>query len=100
MFQTYRIHIVNVFLNETQVYTPILASLSIAIHYEPCRWEVDEQYCSYVENVWPYNMAPRLQDFMDAVVLDHLIGNADRHHYETFRNNNDSMIILLDNAKR
>ena len=41
-----------------------------------------------------------LLDVTDASVFDYLIGNGDRHHYETFKNKKDSMLVMLDNAKR
>ncbi|XP_013381488.1 glycosaminoglycan xylosylkinase-like [Lingula anatina] len=63
------------------------------------RWEYDDTYCDTVRAVAPYDSGPRLLDLLDAVVVDYLIGNADRHHYETFANATDSMIIMLDNAK-
>ena len=36
---------------------------------------------------------------MDTAIFDFIIGNADRHHYEVFAEQPDSMILLLDNAK-
>ena len=39
-------------------------------------------------------------DIVDVAILDYLIGNADRHHYETIEDNPDAMMIILDNAKR
>ncbi len=46
-----------------------------------------------------YNSDPILLDIMDAAVFDYLIGNADRHHYETFKNFSDSVLIMFDNGK-
>ncbi|KAK2496742.1 hypothetical protein MC885_004328 [Smutsia gigantea] len=49
----------------------------------------------------PYDSGPRLLDIIDTAVFDYLIGNADRHHYESFQDDEgSSMLILLDNAKR
>lgn len=49
----------------------------------------------------PYDAGPRLLDVIDTAVFDYLIGNADRHHYESFQDDGGaSMLILLDNAKR
>lgn len=38
-------------------------------------------------------------DLMDTAVFDFIIGNADRHHYEVFADQSDSMVLQLDNAK-
>lgn len=49
----------------------------------------------------PYDAGPRLLDIIDTAIFDYLIGNADRHHYESFQDDEGaSMLILLDNAKR
>ncbi|WAR30640.1 XYLK-like protein [Mya arenaria] len=42
-----------------------------------------------------YHWGPRLLDIIDTAILDFLMGNADRHRYETYR---DTM-LMLDNAK-
>ncbi|XP_065829885.1 glycosaminoglycan xylosylkinase-like [Oscarella lobularis] len=64
------------------------------------RWEINENYCKAVVTGVPYNKGRRLLDVMDTAVFDYLIGNADRHHYETFeRDGNDGMLLHLDNAK-
>lgn len=47
----------------------------------------------------PYDKGPRLLDLMDTAIFDFIIGNADRHHYEVFAEQPDSMVLLLDNAK-
>nr|XP_002731199.1 PREDICTED: extracellular serine/threonine protein kinase FAM20C-like [Saccoglossus kowalevskii] len=47
-------------------------------------WEDDPNYCQDVRNKHPYNTGRRLLDLMDLAVFDFLIGNMDRHHYETF----------------
>lgn len=66
-----------------------------------CRWEYDESYCEAVKKTAPYDSGPRLLDIIDTAVFDYLIGNADRHHYESFQDDEGaSMLILLDNAKR
>ncbi|MEQ2277101.1 Glycosaminoglycan xylosylkinase [Xenotaenia resolanae] len=65
-----------------------------------CRWEYDESYCEAVKKMPPYDAGPRLLDVIDTAVFDYLIGNADRHHYESFQDDGGaSMLILLDNAK-
>ncbi|XP_026524994.1 glycosaminoglycan xylosylkinase [Pseudonaja textilis] len=64
------------------------------------RWEYDESYCDAVKKTSPYDSGPRLLDIIDTAIFDYLIGNADRHHYESFQDDEGaSMLILLDNAK-
>uniref|UniRef100_A0A8D2B815 FAM20 C-terminal domain-containing protein n=1 Tax=Sciurus vulgaris TaxID=55149 RepID=A0A8D2B815_SCIVU len=64
------------------------------------RWEYDESYCDAVKKTSPYDSGPRFLDIIDTSVFDYLIGNADRHHYESFQDDEGaSMLILLDNAK-
>uniref|UniRef100_A0A3B4B486 FAM20 C-terminal domain-containing protein n=1 Tax=Periophthalmus magnuspinnatus TaxID=409849 RepID=A0A3B4B486_9GOBI len=64
------------------------------------RWEYDESYCDAVKKMPPYDAGPRLLDVIDTAIFDYLIGNADRHHYESFQDDGGaSMLILLDNAK-
>jgi len=48
-------------------------------------WETDDDYCEFVKEVIPYNKGRRLLDIMDMAVLDFLMGNMDRHHYETLK---------------
>lgn len=64
-------------------------------------WETDNNYCkNKVLNKPPYNFGPRLLDLLDTALFDFLIGNADRHHYETFKDEGDTgMPLHLDNAK-
>ena len=50
--------------------------------------------------IYYYLSGEMLLDVTDASVFDYLIGNGDRHHYETFKNKKDSMLVMLDNAKR
>nr|XP_022910456.1 extracellular serine/threonine protein CG31145 [Onthophagus taurus] len=49
------------------------------------QWETESNYCSLVREIPPYDKGRRLYDLMDMSVFDFLIGNMDRHHYETFR---------------
>uniref|UniRef100_A0A8B9TU55 FAM20B glycosaminoglycan xylosylkinase n=1 Tax=Anas platyrhynchos TaxID=8839 RepID=A0A8B9TU55_ANAPL len=49
------------------------------------RWEYDESYCDAVKKTSPYDSGPRLLDIIDTAIFDYLIGNADRHHYESFQ---------------
>lgn len=64
-------------------------------------WEIDNNYCKKkVLKTPPYDSGPRLLDIMDTAMFDFLIGNADRHHYETFKDEGDEgMLLHLDNAK-
>ncbi|XP_032815055.1 glycosaminoglycan xylosylkinase isoform X1 [Petromyzon marinus] len=64
------------------------------------RWEYDNNYCEAVKKTPPYDTGPRLLDVVDTAIFDFLMGNADRHHYESFQDDGGaSMVILLDNAK-
>ena len=64
------------------------------------RWETDEEYCAtYLKKTEPYNKGNRLLDLIDTAIFDFLIGNADRHHYEVFKDTADGMIVLMDNGK-
>ncbi|XP_061556094.1 extracellular serine/threonine protein kinase FAM20C [Phycodurus eques] len=63
-------------------------------------WEVDPDYCDEVKRTPPYDRGTRLLDVMDMTVFDFLMGNMDRHHYETFEKfGNDTFIIHLDNGR-
>ncbi|XP_072337657.1 extracellular serine/threonine protein kinase FAM20C [Scyliorhinus torazame] len=63
-------------------------------------WEVDPDYCEEVKQTAPYNSGTRLLDLIDMTIFDFLMGNMDRHHYETFEKfGNDSFIIHLDNGR-
>lgn len=64
------------------------------------QWEVDDDYCDLVKEVHPYNEGRRLLDIMDMSVLDFLMGNMDRHHYETFKMfGNNSAPLHLDHGR-
>ncbi|XP_013870356.1 extracellular serine/threonine protein kinase FAM20C [Austrofundulus limnaeus] len=63
-------------------------------------WEVDPDYCDEVKQTPPYDRGSRLLDVMDMTIFDFLMGNMDRHHYETFEKfGNDTFIIHLDNGR-
>ncbi|XP_065342178.1 extracellular serine/threonine protein CG31145 [Cloeon dipterum] len=49
------------------------------------QWELDDEYCSLVRDIPPYDAGRRMLDLADMAVFDFLTGNMDRHHYETFR---------------
>ncbi|XP_050420002.1 extracellular serine/threonine protein CG31145 [Adelges cooleyi] len=64
------------------------------------KWETDANYCDLIRQVEPYNTGRRLLDMMDLSVFDFLMGNMDRHHYETFvAFGNDSFPIHLDHGR-
>ena len=49
-------------------------------------WENDPTYCDkVVRKSPPYSEGRRLPDLIDMAIFDFLIGNMDRHHYETFK---------------
>ncbi|XP_062443944.1 extracellular serine/threonine protein kinase FAM20C [Rhea pennata] len=63
-------------------------------------WEVDPDYCEEVKQTPPYNSGTRILDIMDMTIFDFLMGNMDRHHYETFEKfGNETFIIHLDNGR-
>ncbi|KAL0278757.1 UNVERIFIED_CONTAM: hypothetical protein PYX00_000482 [Menopon gallinae] len=64
------------------------------------QWEQDSDYCSVVREIEPYDHGRRLLDIMDMSVLDFLMGNMDRHHYETFKIfGNDTFPLHLDHGR-
>ncbi|XP_051171173.1 extracellular serine/threonine protein CG31145 [Leptopilina boulardi] len=64
------------------------------------QWENDSDYCSLVKEIPPYNEGHRLLDLMDMSVLDFLMGNMDRHHYETFKLfGNDTFPLHVDHGR-
>ncbi|KAM9363766.1 extracellular serine/threonine protein kinase FAM20C-like [Symphorus nematophorus] len=64
------------------------------------KWETEPDYCSTVKKTPPYNKGTRLVDFIDLVILDFLMSNMDRHHYETFEKfGNNTFLLHLDNGR-
>ncbi|KAF0037058.1 hypothetical protein F2P81_009932 [Scophthalmus maximus] len=64
------------------------------------KWETQSDYCSSVKKTSPYNKGTRLVDFIDMVILDFLMSNMDRHHYETFEKfGNNTFMLHLDNGR-
>ncbi|XP_017888126.1 extracellular serine/threonine protein CG31145 [Ceratina calcarata] len=64
------------------------------------QWEHDSDYCSLVKEIPPYHEGRRLLDLMDMAVIDFLMGNMDRHHYETFKIfGNDTFALHLDHGR-
>ncbi|XP_063065263.1 extracellular serine/threonine protein kinase FAM20C [Engraulis encrasicolus] len=64
------------------------------------QWETEKNYCDTVKKTPPYDQGTRLVDVIDMAVLDFLMSNMDRHHYETFEKfGNDTFLIHLDNGR-
>lgn len=68
--------------------------------FQHFRWEKDPNYCTAVQVSHIYSEGPRLLDLIDTAIFDFLIGNADRHRYETLGNQMESVFLMLDNGKR
>uniref|UniRef100_UPI003AADD8BF extracellular serine/threonine protein kinase FAM20C-like n=1 Tax=Centroberyx gerrardi TaxID=166262 RepID=UPI003AADD8BF len=63
-------------------------------------WEKDPAYCDTVKQTPPYNHGSRLVDLIDLAILDFLMSNMDRHHYETFEKfGNETFLLHLDNGR-
>uniref|UniRef100_A0A8C5R4B4 FAM20A golgi associated secretory pathway pseudokinase n=1 Tax=Leptobrachium leishanense TaxID=445787 RepID=A0A8C5R4B4_9ANUR len=63
-------------------------------------WETNPSYCDSVKTLPPYTNQKRLLGVMDLAVFDFLIGNMDRHHYETFTKfGEDGFLLHMDNAR-
>uniref|UniRef100_A0A8C6T682 FAM20 C-terminal domain-containing protein n=1 Tax=Neogobius melanostomus TaxID=47308 RepID=A0A8C6T682_9GOBI len=64
------------------------------------QWEKDPDYCDTVKQAPPYDRGTRLVDVIDMAVLDFLMSNMDRHHYETFEKfGNETFLLHLDNGR-
>uniref|UniRef100_A0A672FXT0 FAM20 C-terminal domain-containing protein n=1 Tax=Salarias fasciatus TaxID=181472 RepID=A0A672FXT0_SALFA len=64
------------------------------------QWEKDPAYCDTVKQTPPYSHGTRLVDLIDMAVLDFLMSNMDRHHYETFEKfGNETFLLHLDNGR-
>ncbi|GAB6018535.1 Glycosaminoglycan xylosylkinase [Chamberlinius hualienensis] len=62
------------------------------------KWELDDNYCLKLRSTSSYDKK-RLLDLIDVSIFDFLIGNGDRHRYETIEQFNRSFVLLLDNGK-
>lgn len=63
-------------------------------------FERSPRFCDFVRERPVYRNTKRLADLVDTSILDFLIGNMDRHHYETFKVfGNESFIIHLDHGR-
>ncbi|CAD5216541.1 unnamed protein product [Bursaphelenchus okinawaensis] len=66
------------------------------------QWQTDMSYCNAkVKTKPPYAHGRSLLDLVDLHILDYLIGNQDRHHYETFNVFDDipPYAMHLDNGR-
>ncbi|KAI2810646.1 Glycosaminoglycan xylosylkinase [Blomia tropicalis] len=63
------------------------------------RWENDSHYCLYVRKSIGTNNQERLLDMVETSIFDFIIQNADRHHYEVFKDVSNSALLLIDNGK-
>ncbi|XP_043078214.1 extracellular serine/threonine protein kinase FAM20C [Puntigrus tetrazona] len=64
------------------------------------QWETDSNYCDSIKKTPPYDRGTRLVDLIDMSILDFLMSNMDRHHYETFEKfGNDTFLVHLDNGR-
>lgn len=64
------------------------------------QWEKDPDYCDTVKQTPPYDKGTRLVDVIDMAILDFLMSNMDRHHYETFEKfGNETFLLHLDNGR-
>ncbi|XP_051798124.1 extracellular serine/threonine protein kinase FAM20C-like [Acanthochromis polyacanthus] len=64
------------------------------------QWEKNPDYCDSVKQTPPYSRGTRLVDLIDMAVLDFLMSNMDRHHYETFEKfGNETFLLHLDNGR-
>uniref|UniRef100_A0A8C2GH79 Family with sequence similarity 20 member C, like n=1 Tax=Cyprinus carpio TaxID=7962 RepID=A0A8C2GH79_CYPCA len=64
------------------------------------QWATDSNYCDSIKKTPPYDRGTRLVDLIDMSILDFLMSNMDRHHYETFEKfGNDTFLIHLDNGR-
>lgn len=49
------------------------------------QWLTDPHYCEKIKKDFPIGQGRHMLDFMDTAVLDFLIGNRDRHNFQTFK---------------
>lgn len=52
---------------------------------DKAEWETNPNFCEKVKKDYPIEYGRHLLDFMDTAILDFLIGNQDRHGYQTFK---------------
>ncbi|XP_062341127.1 extracellular serine/threonine protein kinase FAM20C-like isoform X2 [Osmerus eperlanus] len=80
-----------------------LASMLPDLSLAPRRywsWQQNPEYCDMVKQTPPYSQGSRLVDLVDMAILDFLMGNMDRHQYETFEKfGNETFLLHLDNGR-
>lgn len=60
----------------------------------------EPNYCDAVKRTPPYNRGILLLDLVDTSIFDFLMGNMDRHHFETFTAfGNDTFPLHLDHGR-
>lgn len=60
----------------------------------------EPNYCDAVKETPPYNSGILLLDLIDTSIFDFLMGNMDRHHFETFTAfGNDTFPLHLDHGR-
>ncbi|RXM32910.1 Extracellular serine/threonine protein kinase FAM20C [Acipenser ruthenus] len=86
--------------NNTVPHMSVCDNLCVCVCVLIFRWEVDPDYCEEVKQTPPYDSGSRLLNVMDMTIFDFLMGNMDRHHYETFEKfGNETFIIHFDNGR-
>lgn len=66
---------------------------------EKMDWETNPNYCEIVKKDYPVNETRELLDFIDTAILDFLIGNRDRHNYQTFDIFEDAFHMHYDHGR-
>ena len=64
-------------------------------------WEINEKYCISIRKKDQYKSGRALLDVIDMTLLDFLIGNMDRHHYEVFKSlpSDEAYPIHMDHGR-
>lgn len=69
--------------------------------YHLVRWEIDGDYCRHYLLQTTSEYYDIMPDVLDTAVMDFLIGNADRHHFETYEpDGSRGRLMHIDNGKR
>lgn len=68
--------------------------------YKKASWETNSDYCEGVKQEAIYKNNRRLVELIDMHIFDFLIGNMDRHHYQTYREfGNNTFYVHYDNGR-